>query len=65
MSRKVNANYSSHEVKAAFRVFEGTNPNGYVKPDALVRALMTYGSEKLTEEAAMDLVSQLEVDSTA
>jgi calmodulin len=63
MSRKVNATYSSNEVKSAFKVFEGSNPVGFVKPDALVRALITYGSEKLTEEAALDLVSQLEVDS--
>ena len=62
MSRKVNANYSSTEVKAAFRVFEGSNPPGYVKPDNLVKALLTYGNEKLSEEAAHDLVSQLEVD---
>lgn len=62
MSRKVSATYSSEQVKKAFKVFEGANPSGYVKADALVRALCTYGAEKLTEEHAHDLVSQLEVD---
>lgn len=63
MSRKVNASYTSEQVKVAFGVFEGSNPSGYVKADGLVRALCTYGKEKLTEEQAQELVSQLEVDS--
>ena len=33
MSRKVNATYSSDQVKAAFRVFEATAPPGYVRSD--------------------------------
>ena len=44
MSRKVNATYSSDQVKAAFRVFEATAPPGYVRSDTLVRALCTYGA---------------------
>ena len=83
MSRKVNATYSSEQVKNAFKVFEGTSGTpGYVKEGAaaatttahqllsryikveqLVKALTTYGSEKLTDEAAQELVSQLEPDS--
>ena len=62
MSRKVNATYSSDQVKNAFKVFEGAAPGGYIKVDALIRALTTYGSEKLTEEQAQELVSQLEPD---
>ena len=62
MSRKVNATYTSDQVKGAFKVFEGKNGSGYVKADALIRALCTYGIEKLTEEQATDLVNQLEVD---
>ena len=63
MSRKVNATYTSDQVKTAFRVFElGGNP-GHIKVDALVKALCTYGTEKLTEAQAKDLVSQLETDS--
>mmetsp|Transcript_11797 Transcript_11797/g.15404 ORF Transcript_11797/g.15404 Transcript_11797/m.15404 type:complete len:159 (+) Transcript_11797:195-671(+) len=62
MSRKVNATYTSEQVKNAFRVFEGASPPGYIKVDALAKALMTYGSEKLTEEQARELVSQLEPD---
>eukprot|EP01041_Mallomonas_annulata_P000569 gene569-1098_t len=63
MSRKVNATYTADQVKNAFRVFEGTAPNGYVKADTLIRSLCTYGVEKLSEEQAHDLVSQLEADS--
>ena len=63
MSRKVNATYTSEQVKGAFKIFEGSNPNGYVKAEGLIRALTTYGKEKLTEEQASDLVHQLEVDS--
>lgn len=62
MSRKVNASYTADQVKNAFKVFEVPNSNGLVKAEALVRALCTYGSEKLTEAQAKDLVSQLEVD---
>ena len=62
MSRKVNATYTADQVKNAFRVFEGTSPAGCVKADSLIRALSTYGAEKLTEDQAADLVSQLESD---
>lgn len=37
MSRKVNATYTSDQVKQAFRVFEGSAPAGLVKADALIR----------------------------
>lgn len=63
MSRKVNATYSADQVKTAFRVFEAPGHNGMVKVDALVKALCTYGSDKMTESQAKDLVSQLESDS--
>lgn len=62
MSRKVNATYTASQVKQAFKVFEGTAPPGFVKADALIRALCTYGTEKLSLEQATDLVSQLETD---
>ncbi len=62
MSRKVNATYSSDQVKTAFKVFESSLYPGCIKAEALVKALCTYGTEKLTEEQAQDLVSQLEVD---
>lgn len=62
MSRKVNATYTADQVKSAFRIFEGTAPPGCVKADGLIRALCTYGSEKMTPEQASDLVSQLETD---
>jgi calmodulin len=39
MSRKVQASYTADEVKAAFKVFEGGAPQGYIKVDALEKAL--------------------------
>ena len=62
MSRKVNANYTSEQVRQSFRVFEKDCPTGYVKAEALMKALCTYGSEHLTEDQARDLVGQLEID---
>lgn len=62
MSRKVSATYTAPQVKQAFKVFEGSAPKGCVKADGLIRALCTYGTEKLTLEQATDLVSQLETD---
>jgi calmodulin len=62
MSRKVNATYTSDQVKRAFKLFEAGGPTGYVKAETLKRALCTYGSEKLSEEQANDLVNQLEAD---
>lgn len=62
MSRKVSATYTADQVKNAFKVFEGSAPPGYVKVDALIRALTTDGTDKLTEEQAHDLVGQLEPD---
>jgi len=50
MSRKVNATYSAEQVKVAFKVFEAPSYPGKIKADALIRALCTYGVEKLTEE---------------
>lgn len=63
MSRKVNASYTSDQVKGAFKVFEVPHNPGHIKADALIKALITYGTDKLTESQAQDLVSQLEVDS--
>ena len=63
MSRKVSATYSADQVKSAFRVFESNTPKGYVRAETLIRALTTYGAEKLSLEQAHDLVSQLEMDS--
>lgn len=63
MSKRVNTKYTSDQVKGAFKTFEGNAAPGYVKADVLVRALTTYGTEKLTEEQAQELISQLEVNS--
>lgn len=62
MSRKVNATYTSEQVKNAFKVFESTTQPGYIRAEALIKALCTYGTEKLTEDQAHELIGQLEVD---
>lgn len=64
MSRKVNATYTAEQVKSAFKVFEVPTQQGYIKADALIKALCTYGTEKLSEDQAHELVGQLEVDSS-
>ncbi|KAJ1392812.1 hypothetical protein B484DRAFT_340641, partial [Ochromonadaceae sp. CCMP2298] len=64
MSRKVNATYSSDQVKNAFRVFESQAQPGMIKAAALIKAICTYGTEKLSEDQAHELVSQLEVDAS-
>lgn len=63
MSRKVSANYSAEQVKNAFQLFEGLNSSGYVRAETIIKALTVYGKEKMTEEQAAELVSQLEIDS--
>lgn len=63
MSRKVNSTYTSDQVKIAFHVFEGSGcPPGYVKSIDLIKALTTYGTSKLSEHQAADLVRQLDAD---
>jgi len=62
MSRKVNATYTSEQVKNAFKIFETGAPGGHIKVDTLIKSLTTYGTEKLTDEQAQELVSQLEPD---
>ena len=62
MSRKVNSTYSSDQVKKAFKIFEGINPPGHVRADALIRALCTYGKEVLSEEQAAELIHQMDID---
>ncbi|KAJ8603847.1 hypothetical protein CTAYLR_000292 [Chrysophaeum taylorii] len=62
MSRKVSATYTADQVKNAFKVFEGAAPPGFIKVDVLIRALTNDGTDKLTEDQAHDLISQLEPD---
>jgi calmodulin len=63
MSRKVNAKYSPAEVKAAFKVFEGSAPPGHIRVADLLAAITTYCTDKLTAEQAQELIAQLEPDS--
>ena len=43
MSRKVNANYTSEEVKSAFKAFEMDGSSGYVTIDSWRKALCRTG----------------------
>ena len=45
------------------KVFEATSQPGYIRIDTLLKALTTYGSDKLTEEQARELVSQVRIAS--
>lgn len=62
MSRKVQATYTADEVKAAFKVFEGSAPPGFINLTDLERALTVYGSDRLTPEQVQDLISQLDTN---
>ncbi|KDO15730.1 hypothetical protein SPRG_18727 [Saprolegnia parasitica CBS 223.65] len=63
MSRKVNATYSADQVKASFKMFENPSTPGCIRVERLVSALTTYGSDKISEEQARELICQLEPDS--
>ena len=62
MSRKVQATYTSEEVKNAFKVFEGSAPPGMIRIDDLEKALKVYGADRLTEEQVSDLIAQIETN---
>jgi Ca2+-binding EF-hand superfamily protein len=44
------------------QVFEGNSPPGYISLEALERALLLYGADRLTKEQVKELVSQLETE---
>mmetsp|Transcript_47658 Transcript_47658/g.120771 ORF Transcript_47658/g.120771 Transcript_47658/m.120771 type:complete len:162 (+) Transcript_47658:92-577(+) len=60
MCRKVNTDYSSDEVRKAFKVFSGSAPDGCIRTKDLEKALQVYGREKLSAEEAKNLVAQIE-----
>jgi calmodulin len=64
MSRKVNANYTSKDVKRAFKTISLGQPNNFVSMQALKTALMAHGSVKLDSEQVDELLAQLEADSS-
>ena len=63
MSRRVNASYTADQVKKAFKAFETPGSSGYCTIESLRKALMSYGTDKLSLQQANDLLSQLEQDS--
>jgi len=61
MSRKVHASYTGDQVKAAFKAFDsGGSGKGHISVEALIKALTTHGTTKLSLDEATELVSQLE-----
>jgi calmodulin len=65
MSRKVNANFTSEQVKSAFHIFEGNDSKpGTISADSLIEALTSLGTTKLTFDNASALVQQLEPDAS-
>jgi calmodulin len=61
MSKKVDIPYTSREVKAAFKVFQGDAPAGMVKVDDLAHILSTFNAS-LSEAEAKELIAQMEPD---
>ena len=58
MSRKVQAEYTPEQLKAAFKVFESDELGpGWVKTETLEHALITYGEDRMTPEEAAELLS--------
>eukprot|EP00760_Papus_ankaliazontas_P028059 PhM_4_TR3509/c0_g1_i1/m.39139/K02183/CALM; calmodulin len=65
MSRRVQADYTPEQLKAAFKVFETDNvPPGHVSTEVLEHALTTYGSDKLTPEEAAELLATVDPENT-
>lgn len=63
MSRKIQAEYSPSQIRAAFKIFD-KNDTGFVRADVLEHALTTYGNNRITQEEAMDLISAADPDNT-
>mmetsp|Transcript_128122 Transcript_128122/g.370912 ORF Transcript_128122/g.370912 Transcript_128122/m.370912 type:complete len:168 (+) Transcript_128122:111-614(+) len=62
MCRKVNTDYTSDEVRKAFKIFSSDAPDGQIRVKDLEKALQIYGREKLTADEAKNLVAQIESD---
>ena len=57
-SNCIRANDTAYRVYR-MQIFESSSPSGHIHAEALQKALMTYGSEKLTKDQAAELVSQV------
>ncbi len=65
MSRRVQADYTPEQLKAAFKVFETDNvPPGCVSTEVLEHALTTYGSDKLSPDEAAELLAAVDPENT-
>lgn len=67
MSKKVKADYTPEQLKAAFAVFESPDDHlghGWVRTDVLEHALTTYGEDTLTQEKALELLATVDPEGT-
>jgi len=65
MSRRVQADYTPEQLKAAFKVFETDSvAKGFVSTEVLEHALTTYGSDKLSPEEAAELLATVDPENT-
>ena len=64
MTKRVKPNYTSEEIKEAFKIFQDISGSkkGKMHVDTIVKYLTTYGSEEMSQERARELVLQMEVD---
>lgn len=66
MTKRVNPNFSSAQIKEAFQTMQdinaGTGTNDKLHIETIVKHLTLHGSETMTDERARELVMQMEVD---
>mmetsp|Transcript_22118 Transcript_22118/g.48542 ORF Transcript_22118/g.48542 Transcript_22118/m.48542 type:complete len:157 (-) Transcript_22118:297-767(-) len=61
MAGQQKTSYTKSELLRAFRLFQDHKlPKGFIHPDALVKHLLTYCSDKVTPEDVAELVGQLQ-----
>lgn len=63
MSRKIQADYSPEQIRAAFKIFDSSD-SGFVHADVLEHALTTYGDDRISKKKAMDLIHAADPDNT-
>ncbi|CBH17303.1 calmodulin, putative [Trypanosoma brucei gambiense DAL972] len=65
MSKRVQTDYTPEQLRTAFKLFETDDmPTGFVSTEVLTHALVSYGTEKLTHDDAIRLLSTLDPDRT-
>eukprot|EP01001_Neometanema_parovale_P011695 NODE_7951_length_732_cov_31.213465_g7699_i0.p1 GENE.NODE_7951_length_732_cov_31.213465_g7699_i0~~NODE_7951_length_732_cov_31.213465_g7699_i0.p1 ORF type:complete len:153 (-),score=26.62 NODE_7951_length_732_cov_31.213465_g7699_i0:214-672(-) len=65
MSRRVQADYTPEQLRSAFKMFESEGmSSGYVSTEALMNALTSAGTEKLSPAEAAELLTTVDPDKT-